>query len=496
MTPSLLADIPLPVPSLLIGSDRITESSGGVAIHHFSATGLADPPLPVAGQREIDLAVAAATAGARDWGGLSPDRRRDTLIRLADLVERHADELTALSIRDSGFPVRVASLGPSRAAGGLRYYAGWADKIVGDVVPTWFGKAFDYAVSEPYGVIALFATWNTPVYNIGLTVAPALAAGNALVLKPSELAPYAYLRFGELCLEAGLPPGTVNVVIGGAEAGTALIRHPGVAKVHFTGGGETGRRVAALAAEHLKPIDLELGGKSANLVFPDADLERAVAVSVGGITGGSGQTCITAGRMIVHESVIDEVLAIAQEQVARRVIGDPFDPDTTMGPVITEAARTRILSMVERAQSQGATLRAGGVAVGGVAVGGELAEGYYLEPTLLSGVGADNDLTTTEVYGPVVAISTFATEVEAIEMANGTPYGLSSYIQTSNLSRAHRIAARMRAGSVYINGRGGIGPGMPFGGYKESGYGRLGGREGLMSFMQTKNVWIALDEAE
>jgi len=490
MTVTSLATVSLPTPALLIGADRLTESSGGVAVHHFPATGLADPPLPVAGVREVDLAVAAATEGARAWGALTPDRRRDALLRLADLVDEHAGEIIALSIRDSGFPLRVARLGPSRASGGLRYYAGWADKIIGDVVPTWFGPAFDYTVSEPLGVIALFATWNTPVYNIGLSVAPALAAGNAVVLKPSELAPYAYLRFGELCLEAGLPPGTVNVVTGGAEAGTALVRHPGVAKVHFTGGAEVGRRVAALAAEHLKPIDLELGGKSANLVFPDADLERAVAVSVGGIVGGSGQTCITAGRMIVHDSILDEVVELARAQLRTCVIGDPFDPETTMGPVITEAARTRILGMVERAQAQGATLCAGGSAVGG-----DLADGYFIEPTVLSGVRPDSELARTEVYGPVLGILTFSTEDEAVALANDTPYGLSSYIQTRDLSRAHRVAARMHTGSVYINGRGGLGPGMPFGGYKESGYGRLGGREGLMAFMQTKNVWIALDES-
>jgi acyl-CoA reductase-like NAD-dependent aldehyde dehydrogenase len=328
------------------------------------------------------------------------------------------------------------------------------------------------------------------VYNIGLTVAPVLAAGNALVLKPSELAPYAYLRFGELCLEAGLPPGTVNVVTGGAEAGTALVRHPGVAKVHFTGGAEVGRRVAALAAKHLTPIDLELGGKSANLVFPDADLERAVAVSVGAIVGGSGQTCITAGRMIVHDSVLDEVVELARAQLRACVIGDPFDPETTMGPVITEAARTRILGMVERAQAQGATLCAGGSPVGG-----ELAGGYFIEPTVLSGLRPDSELAQTEVYGPVLGILTFSTEDEAVALANGTPYGLSSYIQTRELGRAHRVAARMQAGSVYINGRGGLAPGTPFGGYKESGYGRLGGQEGLMAFMQTKNVWISLDES-
>jgi acyl-CoA reductase-like NAD-dependent aldehyde dehydrogenase len=485
-----LAAVPLPDPALLIGADRVTNSSGGVAVHHFPATGVADQPVPVAGAKEIDLAVIAATAAAREWGALTPDRRRDALLRLADLVDEHGDELTALSIRDSGFPLRIARLGPSRASGGLRYYAGWADKIIGDVVPTWFGPALDYTVSEPIGVIGVFATWNTPVYNIGLTVAPALAAGNAVLLKPSELAPYAYLRFGELCLEAGLPPGTVNVVTGGAEAGTAMVVHPGIGKVHFTGGGAAGRKVAALAAEHLKPIDLELGGKSANVVFPDADLERAVAVSVGAIHGGSGQTCITASRLIAHESIAHEIVDLARAQVMECALGDPFDPGTTMGPVISEAARTRILGLVDRAQTQGAKLCAGGSAVGG-----ELAAGYFVEPTVLSAVRPDSELAQTEVYGPVLAISTFATEEEAVELANGTPFGLSSYIQTTDLRRAHRLAARMKTGSVYINGRGGIGPGMPFGGYKESGYGRLGGRAGLLTFMQTKNVWISMDEA-
>jgi acyl-CoA reductase-like NAD-dependent aldehyde dehydrogenase len=482
--------VPLPDPVLIIGDERLADSSAGYAVHHFPGTGEPDPPIPVAGALEIDLAVRAATRGAQAWSAFTPDRRRDHLLRLADLVTAHADELTALSIRDSGFPLGVARLGPERAAGGLRYYAGWADKIVGDVIPTWFGQAFDYAVSEPYGVIAIFATWNTPVYNIGLTTAPALAAGNAIVLKPSELAPYAYLRFGELCLEAGLPAGTVNVVVGGPEAGEALIKHPGVGKIHFTGGGATGRRVAALAAEHLKPIDLELGGKSANLVFPDANLERAVAVSVGGITGGSGQTCITAGRMIVHESVLDEALAVATRQAAACVIGDPFDAATTMGPVITAAAQQRILGMIGRAVDEGAE-----ICTGGSAVGGELAAGYFVQPTVLAGVKPESELTQTEVYGPVLGVSTFSDEAEAVELANATAFGLSAYVQTNDLSRAHRVAAQMRAGTVYVNGRGGIAPGVPFGGYKESGYGRLGGREGLATFMQTKNVWIGLSDA-
>jgi aldehyde dehydrogenase (NAD+) len=482
-----LASIELPNPALLIGDQRVTESTGGTAQHVFAATGRPDPPIPMAGEAEIDAAVQAATSAFTVWRALGLDQRRDLLLRLADLMDEHSDELIALSIRDSAFPLKVAGLGPSRGSGGIRYYAGWADKIGGEVVPTWFGPAFDYSVYEPYGVVGIFGTWNTPVYNVGLTIAPALAAGNTVVLKPSELAPYAYLRFGELCLEAGMPPGTVNVVVGGPVAGEALVRHPGVAKIHFTGGGPTGRRVAELAAQSLKPVDLELGGKSANIVFPDADLEAAVAVSVGAIVGGSGQTCITAGRMLVHRSILDVATELAVATSREAVLGDPFDPSTTMGPVITESALQRMLGMIARARAAGAT-----VCAGGDRVGGDLASGYYLEPTVVSNVDPQAELSQVEVYGPVLAITPFDTEEEAIRLANGTPFGLCAYLQTNDLKRAHRMIASFESGSVYVNGRGGLPPAAPFGGVKASGYGRLGGAEGLRTFMQTKNVWIGL----
>jgi len=487
VTLSPLAEFPLPDSALLIGGDRVSTSSAGTAVHYFAATGEPDPPIPIAGAAEVDRAVAAAREGFRAWAGCSPDRRRDALFHLADLVIEHGDELIALSIRDSSFPIPVAKLGPERAAGGLRYYAGWADKIGGEVVPTWFGPAFDYAVEEPFGVVAIFATWNTPVYNVGLTIAPALAAGNAVIVKPSELAPYAYLRFGELCLEAGLPAGAVNVLPGGAEAGRELTLHPGVDKVHFTGGGPTGRTVAALAASVLKPIDLELGGKSANLVFPDCDLEDAVRTSMGAIIGGSGQTCITAGRMLVHESVVDQAVDIAVCFAESAVVGHPFDPATTMGPVISNPARERMLGMIGRARDEGAKLCAGGGRPEGAPEGG-----FYIEPTVLRDVDPQSQLAQEEVYGPVLAICSFATEDEAVAIANGTPYGLSAYVQTDDVKRVHRVASRLQAGSVYVNGRGGLPPAVPFGGYKQSGYGRLGGREGLRAFLQTKNVWIGL----
>jgi acyl-CoA reductase-like NAD-dependent aldehyde dehydrogenase len=260
-----------------------------------------------------------------------------------------------------------------------------------------------------------------------------------------------------------------------------------VDKIHFTGGGPTGRTVAALAASVLKPIDLELGGKSANLVFPDCDLEDAVRTSMGAIIGGSGQTCITASRLLVHESVVDRAVEIAVKLAEAAVVGHPFDPATTMGPVISAAARDRMIGLIQRAQAQGAALCAGGSAPDDVPVGG-----FYLSPTVLRDVDPQSDLAQTEVYGPVLAISSFSTEDEAVAIANGTPYGLSAYVQTDDLKRAHLVAARLQAGAVYVNGRGGLPPAVPFGGYKESGYGRLGGREGIRAFLQVKNVWMGL----
>jgi acyl-CoA reductase-like NAD-dependent aldehyde dehydrogenase len=260
-----------------------------------------------------------------------------------------------------------------------------------------------------------------------------------------------------------------------------------VDKIHFTGGGPTGRTVAALAASVLKPIDLELGGKSANLVFPDCDLEDAVRTSMGAIIGGSGQTCITPSRMLVHESIVDRAVDIAVGLADAAVVGHPFDPATTMGPVISAPARERMIGLIRRAEEEGAKLSAGGGLPDGAPAGG-----FYVEPTILRDVDPQSELSQNEVYGPVLAITTFSTEDEAVAMSNGTPYGLSAYVQTNDLKRAHRVAARLQAGSVYVNGRGGLPPAVPFGGYKQSGYGRLGGREGLRAFLQLKNVWMGL----
>ena len=325
--------------------------------------------------------------------------------------------------------------------------------------------------------------------SIGMKLMPALAAGNTVVLKPSELTPYAVEHVMQLVGEAGLPDGVVNLVFGGPQTGEALVRHPIVQKVSFTGGPPTARKILAACADGLKPAVLELGGKSANIVFPDADLDAAATRNTFGVLGVmAGQGCAIPSRMLVHEDVYDEVADKVVTQARGMRCGDPFDPATVVGPVITKSAQERILGMIERAQSEGAAR----LLVGGGVPGGDLANGYFVEPTVFGDVDPASELGQVEVFGPVLSLMRFSSEEEAIEMANATPYGLSSYVYTSDLGRANRLIRRLHAGGVYINGAGPVvGCELPFGGVGISGFGREGGEEGLIEFLRTKAVGIA-----
>jgi acyl-CoA reductase-like NAD-dependent aldehyde dehydrogenase len=318
-------------------------------------------------------------------------------------------------------------------------------------------------------------------------VAPALAAGNAVVLKPSEMAPFAALRFGELCLEAGLPAGLVNVVPAGPEGGDALVRHPGIRKIHFTGGDATARKVLQSAAVNLTPVVTELGGKSANIVFDDADLDAAAMLSAHqGPLMQSGQSCACASRVLVHESVYDAFLEKLLAVIDASTIGDPLDPRVIFGPVISQAAADLILNVIEDAVSQ----RAGELLVGGKRIAGELAQGYYIEPTVFGGVDNASVLAQNETFGPVVSVLKFSDEAEAVRIANDSRFGLNAFVQTNDLRRAHRMARRLEAGSVWVNTFSDISPQGPYGGYKQSGFGRTGGLEGLNEFLQVKNIRI------
>ncbi|ODR26114.1 aldehyde dehydrogenase family protein [Mycolicibacterium porcinum] len=463
-------------------------SRGVIFEHIYPATGRSNGTVDLAGAAEIDNAVRAAAKAQREWVALTVDRRRDLLIGLADVVHEHLDELAKLNVADYGVPISFAGTAMLLERF-LRHFAGYADKPHGVTTPVNGSFDINLVEREPYGVVGVITPWNGALVVTGSCVAPALAAGNAVVLKPSELAPFAALRFGELCLEAGLPEGLVTVVPADAEGGDALVRHPGIGKIAFTGGGGTARKVLQAAATNLTPVVTELGGKSANLIFADADLDLAAALSAHqGPLMQSGQSCACASRILVHDEVYDEFLEKFLGVIGSARIGDPMDPATTFGPVISQAAADRILAAVDAAVSSGA----GELLLGGKRIGGDLAEGYYVEPTVFGGVDNASDLAQLETFGPVVSLMRFRAEDEAVAIANDTPYGLNAFVQTTDLNRAHRVARQLESGSVWINQFSDISPQGPYGGYKQSGAGRTGGVEGLNEFQQVKNIRIAV----
>ncbi len=473
---------------LLIGGERVADTSAGTHQHIYPATGRPNVVVSLAGPPEIDRAVAAAKRAQQAWVSFTVDRRRDLLIDLADLVHEHLDELAELNVRDYAVPITYAGTAMLLERF-LRHYAGYVDKPLGTSTPVNGSFDINLIEREPYGVVAVIAPWNGALAVAASCVAPALAAGNAVVFKPSELAPLAALRFGELCLLAGLPPGLVNVVPAGADGGDALARHPDVRKVHFTGGGQTARKVIAAAATNLTPVVAELGGKSANLVFSDADLPAAAALAAHqGPLMQSGQSCACASRILVQDSVYDDFVDAFLTRIAEAKIGDPLDRAVTVGPVIGEGALLRILATIGDAVGRGS----GRLLTGGNRIGGDLAAGYYIEPTVLGDVDNASELAQIETFGPVVSVIRFRDDDEAVAIANDSAYGLNAFVHTRDLVRAHSVARRMESGSVWVNQFSDMSPQGPYGGYKQSGFGRTGGLEGLQEFLQVKNIRIGM----
>jgi acyl-CoA reductase-like NAD-dependent aldehyde dehydrogenase len=467
----------------IVGDGRSTGASGGVYQHHNPATGVLQAEVPLGGSAEIDAAVAAARDARSAWRAMPMGERIAVFHRLADRLEARDDEACAINALDNGTPVGGMRSGAYTAAW-TRYYAGWIDKLDGEVVPVE-GDALDVVLPEPYGVVGAIVPWNGPMMGMGQKAVPALAAGNTVVVKPPELAPFGALRFAELAHEAGLPPGALNVVVGGAAAGDALVRHPGVDKVSFTGGCATARSVMAAAAETLTPLTFELGGKSANIVFPDADLD--VAASMAAMLGAvllSGQGCALPTRLYVHDDVYDDVVARVVTQVEQVPVGDPFDPSVLMGPVVSAAACDRILGVITRAVDESA----GELLTGGQRLDGALADGYFVAPTVFGDVDHDSSLAREEIFGPVLSVLRFHDEDEVVAKANDSPFGLSAYLHTRDTARAQRIARQLDVGTVVVNTFPGMSPGAPFGGVKQSGFGREGGRAGIEEFVRRKNV--------
>jgi acyl-CoA reductase-like NAD-dependent aldehyde dehydrogenase len=457
------------------------------------ATGEQLTTVPDAEPEDVDRAVKAArrTFENQVWRKMDVSKRERIIWRIGELIEKNQEELGMLESLETGKTYREALRGDIPPTWDIfYYYAGWARKIYGETIPV-DGNYLNYTLREPVGVVGMITPWNYPMLLAAWKVAPALATGCSMVLKPSELTPLTTFKLAEYCLEAGVPEGVVNVVTGyGPSAGEALGRHLDVDKIAFTGSIRTARALLKASGEsNLKRLSLELGGKSPNIIFPDADLERAMKAAFWGIYANKGEVCSAGSRLLVHEKIYDEFLNRLAERARKMRVGNPLDPQTEMGSQISQAQLDTILSYIESGKQEGARLLCGGERD----VEGEKAKGFFVEPTIFADVKPQMKIAQEEIFGPVLAALKFRDTEEAAEIANSTIYGLASAVWTRDIGVAHRLAQQIKAGSVWINAYNCFDSASPFGGYKQSGFGREMGPHALESYTQVKSVWVSLD---
>jgi acyl-CoA reductase-like NAD-dependent aldehyde dehydrogenase len=475
-------------PKMIIAGRSVDAVSGETFEVVDPSTGRALTEVPRAGVPDVDAAVAAAREAFEDrrWSGLRPGKRSEVLFKLGELIKRNGNELAQLEALDAGKPLALASGEMWMAGEVFRYYSGWPTKVFGETNPT-DDDMFVYSLREPVGVCGGIIPWNYPMVMATWKIAPALAFGNTIVLKPAEQTPLTALRLAELCLEAGVPEGVVNVVTGfGEDAGQALAQHYDVDKIAFTGSTEVGRKILHASEGNLKRVSLELGGKSPNIVFSDANLRRAATGSMLGVFLNSGQVCTAGTRILVEKAIHDEFVSSLVEATSSMKLGPALAEDTGMGPVVSQEQMERVTGYIDIGKSEGAELVTGGERAT------ELGDGYFVQPTIFAGVRNDMRIAQEEIFGPVAAVIEVEDVDEAIAVANDTIYGLAAAVWTNDLSKAHRVARGIKAGTVWVNTAGPVDPSVSFGGYKQSGFGRELGKHSMETYTEVKSVWVSL----
>ncbi len=473
-----------------IGGQLVAPVSGEYLDNYNPSEGTVYSVIADSDSRDVAQAVSAAQAAFPEWSALAVEKRSAVLLRIADLIDRDISKLAQAESIDNGKPVKLAAaLDIPRASSNIRFFATAAMHFSSDAHITG-SDAVNYTVRSPIGVAGCISPWNLPLYLFTWKIAPALAAGCTVVGKPSELTPMTAFLFSQLCMEAGLPPGVLNIVHGsGSKAGQAIIEHPGVMAISFTGGTATGKKIASAAAPMFKKLSLELGGKNPNIVFADCDFEQAITTSIQSSFSNQGEICLCGSRIFVERGIYQRFVDEFVNRTRRLLVGDPLNEMTNIGALVSRAHMEKIMSYVELAKAEGGTVLAGGRQV---TPGGRCAGGYFVEPTVIVGLDEKCRTNQEEIFGPVVTIMPFDTEEEAISFANSTSYGLSATIWTENLKRAHRVSAAVKSGIIWVNCWLNRDLRTPFGGMKQSGVGREGGWEALKFFTESKNVCIKL----